>query len=87
MEAADADAVPCIDGDYVNEAEPRPEDAPGGDSSALRSLRGPGSCPPRAIAPGDATPAPGSSNIVDLGVNELELPGYPRAPPLPTSWR
>jgi hypothetical protein len=29
----------------------------------------------------------GSSNIVDLGGNELGLPGHPRASLLPASWR
>jgi hypothetical protein len=41
-------ALPGINGRCVNEAEPWPEDAPGGDASA-----------------------PGSSDFVDLGSNEL----------------
>jgi hypothetical protein len=33
VEAFDADALPCINSSRVNEVEPRPEDAPGGDAS------------------------------------------------------
>jgi hypothetical protein len=34
----------------------------------------------------DAPSVPRSLDIVDLGNGELGLPGYPRAPPLSTSW-
>jgi hypothetical protein len=33
------------------------------------------------------TSVPGPFDIVDLGAGELGLPGNPRAPPLPASWR
>jgi hypothetical protein len=33
----------------------------------------------------DVSSVPRSFNIVDQGNRELGLPGYPRAPPLPTS--
>jgi hypothetical protein len=34
----------------------------------------------------DATLVLGSFNVVDLGIGEPGLPGYPRVPLLPTSW-
>jgi hypothetical protein len=33
------------------------------------------------------TSIPGSFDIVDPGAHELGLSGYPRVPPLPSSWR
>jgi hypothetical protein len=32
VEAVDTDAMPCVDGSHVNEAEPWPDDAPCGDA-------------------------------------------------------
>jgi hypothetical protein len=42
---------------------------------------------PRGPLLDDMMFVPGSFDIVDLGVCELGLPGNPRAPLLPASWR
>jgi hypothetical protein len=67
----------------VNKLEPQPEDAHDGDALAPGSPMSPDFHPPGGAALGDAISAPGSSDIVDLGSNELGLPCYPRVPPLP----
>jgi hypothetical protein len=85
VEAAAANVLPCANGIRVTEAEPRPEDALGGDALAPESSRGPGSLRLGGAAPGDVILAPESSDIVGSGTNELGLPGYPRAPPPPAS--
>jgi hypothetical protein len=87
VEAAAADVLPCADGIRVNTAEPRLEDASGGDALALGSPRGRGTCLPRDIIPSVAMPAPGSSDIVGLEAIELGLSSYPRALPQTASWR
>jgi hypothetical protein len=51
------------------------------------SLRGPSLSPSQEAALGDVMSVPGSSDIMDLGTGELGLPGYPRVPLRPTSWR
>jgi hypothetical protein len=87
VEEADVNALPLTDGSRANEAEPRPEDVPVRDASALGPLRSPGSSPPRDAAPSDSMLAPESSDIVDLGANELGLSGYPRALHTLSSWK
>jgi hypothetical protein len=87
VEAAVVDALSCADGICMNEVEPRPKDASGGDASTPRSSRDPGSCLPEDTAPGDVIPVLGSSNIVESGAIELGLPCYPRALPPPARWR
>jgi hypothetical protein len=67
MEAAAADALPCIDDSHVNEVEFQPEDALGGDALVPESLRGPRSHPPEDTIAGDVISAPDSSDIVDNG--------------------
>jgi hypothetical protein len=66
---------------------PWPRDASGGEAVALGPPRGSGFCPAEDAALGTVVSAPRSSDIVDSGVNELGLSGYPRALPLSASWR
>jgi hypothetical protein len=87
VEVAVVDALSCADGICMNEAEPRPEDASGGNASVPRSSRDPSSCLPEDAAPGDVIPVLRSSDIVESGAIELGLPSYPRALPPPASWR
>jgi hypothetical protein len=87
VEAVGAKVTPRVDGGRANEAEPRPEDTPGGAAFIPGSPVGLGFCPPRGITSDNVMSAPGSFDVVDLGGGELGLPGYPRVPLLPTSWR
>jgi hypothetical protein len=87
VEAAGVDVVPHIDSDLVNEVEPQLQDAPGEDCLIPWSPRGPSPRLPRGTTSDDMTSFPGSLDIVYSGVGELGLAGYPRAPPLPASWR
>jgi hypothetical protein len=73
VEAVAADVLPCVDGIRVNAAEPRLEDASGGDALAPGSPRRCGTCLPRDIVPSVSMPAPGSSDIVGLEAIELGL--------------
>jgi hypothetical protein len=84
VEATVVDTLPCAVSIRVNEAEPLPGYAFGGDDVAPGSPMGPGSRQPGDATSSDAIPAPESSNIVDSGAIKLGLPGYPRALP---SWR
>jgi hypothetical protein len=43
----------------------------------------PGSSPSRGADSGDVILAPGSSNVVDLVITEMGLPGYPDTPSPP----
>jgi hypothetical protein len=81
-----ANMSPRAGGGRKNEVEPRSIDAPGLSALTPRSLREPGFSSSQDAALDDAPFVPGSFDIVDLGNRELGLPGYPRAPPLPTSW-
>jgi hypothetical protein len=47
----------------------------------------PFSRPPKGTASDGMMSVPKFFNIVDLGGGELGLPGYPKALPLPASWR
>jgi hypothetical protein len=67
--------------------ELQPEDAPGGPALIPRSPMGPNFSLSQGTASDDKMSAPGSFHIVFLGAGELVLPGYPKAPPLPASWR
>jgi hypothetical protein len=67
VEAAAADVLLCAYGIRLNKVEPLLEDASSVDVSHPRFPRGPGSCLPRDVTPGVAIPAPGSSDILDLG--------------------
>jgi hypothetical protein len=80
-------ASPCIDGSHVNGVEPQPKNVPGQGALTPVSLRGPGFSPSREAASDDVMSVPGSFNIVDLGTGEVGLPGFPRAPLLPASWK
>jgi hypothetical protein len=77
VEAAAADVLLGTDSICVTKVETPLEDAPGGDVSAPRTPKGPGSCPPGGVTPGDMISAPRSLDIGDSGANELGLPGYP----------
>jgi hypothetical protein len=85
VEADVVGVLPCVDGSHVNKAGHRPKDAPSRDALAPESPRGPCSQPPGDATPGDMISASMSSYNVDLGANELGLPGYPRVPLLPTN--
>jgi hypothetical protein len=54
------------------------------ETTRVETLRGPGSSLSRKAATCDIPSAPGSSDAVVLGNEELGLPGFPRAPLLPT---
>jgi hypothetical protein len=86
VQVADANAVPLVDDDHVNEGEPQPKDAPGGAASIPGSSRDPTSANQGGTLD-DGTSVPRSFDIVDLGASELGLSGYPRVPPLPASYR
>jgi hypothetical protein len=79
VEATGASMTPCIDGGHANEVEPRLEDTPNGATLIPGGGEGGhfGRCDIRS----------GSFDNVDLGAGVLGLPGYPRAPLLPTNWR
>jgi hypothetical protein len=74
---AGANMTPHIDGDHVKEVEPWPEDAPGLVALTPGSLRGPAFSPSQEAALDDVKYVPGSSDIADLGTEELGLLGYP----------
>jgi hypothetical protein len=76
--AAGASTTPCVDDGRAKEAEPRFEDASGPVALILGSPRGPGYSPSREAALDDVMSVLGSSDIVDLGVGVLGLPGYPQ---------
>jgi hypothetical protein len=84
---AAADATPRVGGSCVKEAEPWPDDVPSPVILTPWSLRGSGFSPSQEAILDDVMSIPESSYIVDLGIGELELPGFPRAPLRPTSWR
>jgi hypothetical protein len=75
-----------VDGDRVNGVEPWPEDAPNRATLTPSTSEGPGFSPSREATLDDVMSIPGSFDIVDLGTGEPGLPGYPRAPLLPTSY-
>jgi hypothetical protein len=85
VQAANTDAVPCIDNGHVNEVEPQPEDASGGAALIPGSPRRPNFWLPGGTASDGVTSVPGSFDIVDSGDGELGLSGYCREPPLPAS--
>jgi hypothetical protein len=87
VEAAGANVTPCVDDGRVNEVEPRPEDAPDGAALIPESSWGPCFSPPHDTTSDGVGSAPGSFDIVNLGVGELGLPGCPRAQLLPARWR
>jgi hypothetical protein len=85
--AEGANVTPHIDGGHAKEVEPWPEDAPGLVALILGSLRGPDFSTSQEATLDDVMSVPKSSNIADLGTRELGLPGYPRGPLWPASWR
>jgi hypothetical protein len=77
-------------GDRVNGVEPRPKDVPGRATLIPRTSKGPGFSPSWETALDDVTSVPRSFDIVDLGIGEPGLPGYPWAhffPPAGGKWR
>jgi hypothetical protein len=90
VKVGDANAIPHVDGNHVNEEEPRPEDVPGGVALISGSLGQPDFCPPGGTALDYTTSLPRSFDIVYLGVGELWLSGYTKAmahPPAGVKWR
>jgi hypothetical protein len=87
VEALGANVTPRVNSGHVNDVEPQPKDTADGAALIPGSLRGPGFSPPRETTSDDMGSAPGPIDIMDLGARELGLPGCPRAPLLPTSWR
>jgi hypothetical protein len=75
-----------IDSNCVNGVEPRPEDAPGWAPLTPGTLKGSGFNASWEAPLDDVTSVLGSFDIVDLGIREPGLSGYPRAPLLPASW-
>jgi hypothetical protein len=86
-EAAGANVTRCINGGCLNEVVPWPKDTPNGAALILGSLRGPGFSAPCETALDDVGSTPMSFDIMDLRAGELGLPGCPRVPLLPASWR
>jgi hypothetical protein len=74
---AGANMTPHVDDGRVKEAEHRPEDEPSLVALTLRSLRGPGFSLSQEASLDDVMSIPGFSDITDLGIRELGLPGYP----------
>jgi hypothetical protein len=87
VEVDATDILPHINSSWGNKAMPRPGDASAGKALAPRQLRGPCFRSLKGATLGTVVSAPGSSNIVDFGANELGLPGNPIAPPLSASRR
>jgi hypothetical protein len=56
------------------------------EAAQVEASRGPDSDPTRRSVVGDTPSILGSSDVAALGDEELGLPGFPRAPPLPTDW-
>jgi hypothetical protein len=80
MGVVGANVTPRVHNGRVKEAEPQPEDASDPVALTPGSPRGPNCGLSREAALDDAMTVPGCSDIVDLGVGVLGLPGYPRAP-------
>jgi hypothetical protein len=90
VEVADANVIPHVDGNHVNEEEPRPEDVPGGVALISGSLGQPDFCLPGETALDYTTSLPRSFDIVNLGAGELWLSGYMKAmahPPARVKWQ
>jgi hypothetical protein len=86
MRVVGANVSPCTDGGCANGVEPQPKDAPSRAVLTPETSNGLGLSPSHESTLDDVTSVPGSFDIVDLGTGESELPGYPRAPLLPTSF-
>jgi hypothetical protein len=95
VEVVSVDASLGTEGIYAKGVQPQPEDVVDDDASALGPLGGmlglggkwPWFEPPEDATLGDATLAPGSSDMVDPSVVELGLLGYPGTPSLLNDWR
>jgi hypothetical protein len=72
-------------GGRANGAESWPDDAPGQAALIPGTSKVPGFSLSREAALDDAMVVPGSFDIVDLGIGELGLLGYPHAPLLSRS--